>query len=104
MIDETASSKPTPIIGERHVPRIFQVEYMTRPDEREHIEQFDCFRKACRLAREMSDRHDGDAVVVALDPMPDPRDTGLQAMGHIDFVFGMPREKVGVLENLSIPR
>lgn len=60
------------------MPRIFQVEYMTRPDEREHIEQFDDLRTACRLAREMSDKHDGDAVVCALDPRPDgdgdPRD------------------------------
>jgi hypothetical protein len=84
--------------------RIFQVEYMTRPDEREHIEQFDDFRKACRLAREMSDKHDGDAVVCALDPMSDPRDPGLQATGHIEFVFGMPRDQVGTLENVTVPR
>lgn len=74
---------------------------MTRPDEREHIEQFDDFRKACLLARQMSDKHDGDAVVVALDDMPDGE---VCVTGHIEFIFGMPRERVGVLANVDIPR
>jgi hypothetical protein len=84
------------------MPRIFQVEYMTRPAERGHIEQFDDLRKACRLAREMSDKHDSDAVVVALDDMPD-EEPGMVATGHIELVFGMPREQVGTLAGLAYP-
>lgn len=84
------------------MPRIFQVEYMTRPDEREHIEQFDDLREACWLARSMSDKHDGDAVVCALDPRPNG--DGTDATGHIEFVFGMVNEQVGTLANIAVPR
>lgn len=83
--------------------RIWQVEYMTRPDEREHIEQFDCFRMACNLARVMSDKHDGSAVVMALDDMPNG-EPGKQVTGHIDFSFGVVSERVGTLENVAVPR
>lgn len=83
--------------------RIWQVEYMSRPDEREHIKQFDDFRIACTLAKEMSDKHDGYAVVMALDDMPDS-EAGQQVTGHIEFGFGMVREQTGTLENVAVPR
>lgn len=82
--------------------RIWQVEYMSRPDEREHIEQFDDFRVACNLARQMSDKHDSDAVVIAIDHMPDGQ-PGKVATGHIDFAFGIVGEKVGTLQNVAVP-
>ncbi len=83
--------------------RTWQVEYMSRSDEREHIETLDCFRRACTLAREMSDTHDGSSVVIAIDDMPDG-DPGKQATGHIEFNFGIVGEKVGTLENVAVPR
>lgn len=83
--------------------RVWQVEYMSRPDEQEHIRQFDDFRVACALAKEMSDKHDGTAVVVALDDMP-PGDPGQRATGHIEFNFGIIGEKVGTLEGVAVPR
>ncbi len=83
--------------------RIWQVEYMSRPDEREHIEQFDDFRVACTLARTMSDKHEGSAVVMALDDMPH-EDPGKHVTGHIDFNFGIVGEKTGTLENVAVPR
>lgn len=83
--------------------RIWQVEYTSRPDEREHIDQFDDFRVACNLARKMSDKHDGSSVVMALDDMPHP-DPGKQVTGHIEFNFGIVGEKAGTLENVDVPR
>lgn len=83
--------------------RTFQVEYMTRPDEVDHIESFDDFRQACKRAKEMSDKHDGSSVVVALDPMPNG-EKGLMSSGHIEFVFGVARERVGTLEKVAIPQ
>lgn len=83
--------------------RIWQVEYMSRPDEREHIEQFDDFRVACNRAREMSDKHDGSSVVIAIDDMPNNQ-PGQMATGHIDFTFGIVGEKVWALANVAIPR
>jgi hypothetical protein len=75
---------------------------MSRPDEREHIEQFDDFRVACDLARQMSDKYDSDAQVVALDDMPDGQ-PGCCATGHIEFIFGIVGMKAGTLEKVAVP-
>lgn len=84
--------------------RIFQVEYMIRPDETEHIEQFDDLRKACKLAREMSDKHDTGAVVVVLDDPPSNSDLDHLVIGHIEFMFGMVKERVGSMKRVKVPR
>ena len=82
--------------------RIWQIEYMTRPDEREHIEQFDDFREAHRKAREMSDKHDCDSVVMALDPMPDGY--GQVVTGHMEYRFGMRGEREGSCAKMDWPQ
>jgi len=82
--------------------RVWQVEWMSRPDEMEHIKHLDCLRKACALAREMSDKHDGTAVVMALDPMPEGQ-SGQMVTGHMEFVFGILSERAGSLENVKPP-
>jgi hypothetical protein len=83
--------------------RVWQVEYMSRPDEREHIVQFTDFRIARTLARHMSDKHDGIAAVIALDDMPDGQ-PGSMATGHIEFLFGEVDEQVGSLEMVMVPK
>jgi hypothetical protein len=82
--------------------RIWQVEYMSRPDEREHIEQFDDFRVACNLARDMSDKHAGATVVVALDDLPDG-EREQHVTGRIEFIFGIVYAQIGTLENVDVP-
>lgn len=82
------------------MPREWQVEYMSRPDETDHVVACADFRQACLLARRMSDKHDGFAVVVALDDRPEGGNT---ASGHIEFNFGIPGERVGCLEKVDLP-
>ena len=69
----------------------YQVEYMSRPDELEHIVPYDSFVAASAFAKEMSDKHDGCSVVVALRK----RGGRYQACGHVEFVFGMEQVRVG---------
>lgn len=63
----------------------YQVEYMSRPDEREYIVPFPSLDGAKAFAREMSEKHDGSATVVALAKR---EDGGMNAVGHIEYVFG----------------
>lgn len=77
----------------------YQVEYTSRPDEREHIVPVPSLRKACDIARQMSDRHDGIAIVVAMDTLPDmDGDSVLQSVGHVEYVFGIRQPPVGRLQ------
>lgn len=76
---------------------------MTRPDETDRVEQFSCFRAACSKAKDMSDKHCGSAVVIALDDVPDG-DKGKTSTGHIEFNFGVVGEKVGSLEKVDVPK
>jgi hypothetical protein len=80
--------------------REWQVEYMSRPVERHHVQPVRDFREACLLARKMSDKFDGSATVTALDDRPEG---GKAATGHIEFSFGIPTEKVGCLSTVAIP-
>jgi hypothetical protein len=79
--------------------REWQVEWMSRPDEREHVVTASDFREACILAKTMSNKHEGTAVVIALDDRPDG--DGKHATGHMEFNFGILGERVGVLDKAS---
>lgn len=83
--------------------REWQVEYMSRPAEHNHVQPCQDFREACLLARQMSEKHDGTAFVVALDDMPD-NEEGKVATGHIAFTFGILGERVGCLSAVDVPR
>lgn len=73
----------------------YQVEYMSRPDERDHVVPCPTYRQACALARRMSDEHDGTAYVVAMDDVETEGGPCFQAVGHVSYVFGVRNELEG---------
>lgn len=75
--------------------RTYQVEYMTRPDEVEHIKSFGTDLEAAKkFARQMSDKHDGSSALVAIDRRKS--DDAIMTVGHIDYMFGIQDETTGV--------
>ncbi len=79
------------------------MDYMSRPDEIERVEECPDFRSACTLARRMSDQHNGTAAVIAIDYRSE-RSDDCSVAGHVEFFCGMVSEKVGALEGVDIPR
>jgi len=80
--------------------RQFQVEYMSRPDERGHVEVLSDYRSAFLRAKDMSDKHDGHAVMTIVDL--DDRDVA-NIVGEIEFMFGIEQERTGVMRSLATP-
>lgn len=75
----------------------YQVEYMSRPDETDHVEEYGSNLTAAKtFAKRMSDKHDGSAYVVAL--RFNPTKHGTEAVGHIVYCFGIQSESEGVLK------
>lgn len=80
----------------------YQVEYMSRPDEIDHVIPYGGdYRGACSFARRMSDKHDGSAYVVALREVEDEGGKRTMAVGHIVYVFGMRNEVEGELKSAA---
>lgn len=66
----------------------YQVEYMSRPDERDHAISFESYSAACNLARRMSDKHDGSAYVIAYEETGHGALARIEAVGAVTYVFG----------------
>lgn len=79
----------------------YQVEYMSRPDEQDHVVFWGSnYRKACEFAKRMSDEHDGSACVFALDEVAGRNGEKVtQVVGHISYTFGIRDEATGVLRD-----
>ena len=77
----------------------YQVEYMSRPDEVDHVRDFGAdYRGACNFARRMSDKHDGSAYVVAMQEIAREGERRTEAVGHIIYVFGVRSDVDGVIK------
>lgn len=77
----------------------YQVEYMSRPDDRDHVVPFgEEFRKARSFARKMSNLHDGSAYVVAVSETERDGQTVTEAVGHVIYVFGVRDGSEGTIK------
>lgn len=84
-------------------PVSYQVEYMSRTDEIDHVVPYgDKFAAACAFAKRMSDKHDGTAYVVAIKELTDSFGTTKTVTeGHVAYTFGIKSDADGVFANAA---